>query len=218
MSQKAKPKRRKKYTPKYSRNPPFAAELLPEFSAEQIDDLCITELMPIQALMAGEANHVHVMNLGSTLTFGAVVAHQVLKEVALFDLCKLGMVGLLFTDELLKKEMAIPDLLLDPVEEAVNQIVEIQRRMDRASLAYVFEEAQTRSRKLLAVNLGQAGLILPASETISRYAGRHGIAFVAHQAVKGRLSDQIPFAWISDTGAKYAIEDDALAYFNQKQR
>ena len=95
------------------------------------------------------------MNPGSTLTFGAVVAHQVLKEVALFDLCKLGMVGLLFTDELLKKEMAIPNLLLDPVEEAVNQIVEIQRRMDRASLACVFEEAQTRSRMLLAVNLGR---------------------------------------------------------------
>ena len=175
--------------------------------------MCLSELMPVQVLKAGDGTDTHVMNIGSTLTVGAVIAKRVLDDEGLFDHCKLGMVALLFIHELVKERLPIPDFLLDPVEEALNRIVDVQRQMDRAALTYVFEEAQTRSRRILAVDLSKAGLLLPTDETIERYAGKSGIAFIEHQAMPGKLSADKPMTWEAESGAEYAVEKDAIAYF-----
>ena len=152
MSKKPRKKRSKTHVPRVVRMPALMASVLPELTDEERRDFLLAELMPIQALLAGEGSLENIRAVSHVLKQACVTARNIqceetegLEELSLIGMCGLALARALIADGVSR----VPEEMLRPAERAIQKMVDLAAQMDRITVAFVMEEALKGDAKLL---------------------------------------------------------------------
>lgn len=216
MSKKKSP-RKKTYHKKVVRLPSMAAAFLPEYTEAQKTNLGLAQLLPVKALRTSEASKTNIIAAVTTVKLGVNICEHYDDTGDLKDACILAMAALVAGLDYTERHEALPDYLVDPIEYAVNRIVEIEMLLDRPALMHTFSESTQMDAHCLLVEEALIGAIIPDVPEVARYAGLKGYAFAGGHPYQGRLSDSAPWAWISSDGESIPINKPILAYLDEQK-
>lgn len=209
MSKKDK-KRKKSYSPKRVRIPAFVAEYLPEYTEKARMNLELAELLPLQAVKNGEGSQFNLMSLAATLKLGALIERYY--EIGLTDLCMVAQARLHVAQEYVKHKIPVPEELIAPTEDAVTQIVDIQRQLTRPAMAVLLEEGQNPNLKILDYVEANVRHIIPGKSPKEYAPAGEVITYLDGAAVRGRLSWEGDELMFENDNGRQKIEKAIVVY------
>lgn len=215
---KKKTPRKKSYQKKCVRVPMMTGAFIPEYTNAQRTNIGLALLLPVKTLRTPEASQATIISVVTTIKFGACICENFNETGDLKNACILAMASLVAGLEFAERHEPLPGYMVDAVEYAVNRILECEMALDRQDLMRTFEESGEMDARILLVEDGLIGAIIPDVPEVEKYVGLSGLAFVDNRAVRGRLSDAKPWRWVTEEGEEIPITEPIMAYLDDERK
>lgn len=178
-------KRKKPYTKKHVRVPAYLSPYLPEYSEKALINLELAELLPLKAVKNGDGTQYNLLSLAATLKVGALIER--FYDAGILDLCMIAQAGLHVAQEFVKKKIPVPEELIAPTEDAVTQIIAIQRQLSRPAMDVLLEEGQKKTLQILDYKEESVRHIIPGKSPKATIPEGEVLTYLEGEPCRGRL-------------------------------